>query len=427
MKKKLHWSPPGMRIIKSVIAVMICYIISILRGNSGIVFYSQLAALWCIQMYRSNTMQNAIQRTCGTLIGTLFGLIYILMKSAGSFSDMGNLIFEITVTSLMIGVVLYTTVLLKLKQASYFSCVVFLSIAVNHVGDVNPYLFVWNRFWDTMIGIMIGISINRFSLPTVKRKDVLFISGVDDILVDGGEKISDYSKVELNRMLDEGINFTLSTMRTPASLCELMKDIRLKLPVIAMDGAVLYDMNSHSYLKSYTLSKNVSELLLNCIAEQGFQCFVNCVIDDTLIIFYDEDTNDIRRDIMQELRKSPYRNYIKKKYMTADGVVYVMVLYEKEKIEQLYQCLCVQEFWNELKVLKYDSCDYPGYGYLKIYHKDATRENMNQCLLSAIGAKEIVTFGSIPDKHDVYIPQGNVNKVVRELKKKYEPLKILGS
>lgn len=29
---------------------------------------------------------------------------------------------------------------------------VFLSIVVNHISDSNPYLFVWNRFLDIMIG-----------------------------------------------------------------------------------------------------------------------------------------------------------------------------------------------------------------------------------------------------------------------------------
>ena len=134
-------------------------------------------------------------------------------------------------------------VIFKKKQASYFSCVVFLSIVVNHVTDANPYLFVWNRFLDTVIGIVIGVGINTVSLPYDKRNDILFLSGLDDtLLINKKNKMSDYSKVELNRMLDDGANFTVSTMRTPASIMEAMSDIRLKLPVIAMNGAVLYNV-----------------------------------------------------------------------------------------------------------------------------------------------------------------------------------------
>ena len=69
----------GMRILKSALAVSLCMVINLLRGDSGIVFYSQLAALWCIQMYRSNTISNALQRMIGTVVGALFGLIYLLV------------------------------------------------------------------------------------------------------------------------------------------------------------------------------------------------------------------------------------------------------------------------------------------------------------------------------------------------------------
>lgn len=47
MSKKLKNTFPhiGLRIIKSAIAVALCYLVSFIRGDSGIVFYSQLAAL----------------------------------------------------------------------------------------------------------------------------------------------------------------------------------------------------------------------------------------------------------------------------------------------------------------------------------------------------------------------------------------------
>src|SRR5699024_31955 len=132
-------------------------------------------------------------------------------------------------------------------------CVVFLSIAVNHAKDQNPYLFVWNRCLDTIIGILIGVAVNEFSLPREKHEEIIFVSGLDDTLL-CGSRMSDYSRVELNRMIDEGLHFTISTCRTPASLLEPMRDIRLKLPVIVMDGAALYDLKKNRYLKCYLIS-----------------------------------------------------------------------------------------------------------------------------------------------------------------------------
>lgn len=62
--------------------------------------------------------------------------------------------------------------------------------------------------------------------------------------------------------------FTISTIRTPASLLEPVKDIRLKLPVIAMDGAVLYDINKRKYIHAYVISNPKSKEILNIIEEE---------------------------------------------------------------------------------------------------------------------------------------------------------------
>ncbi|SOB97185.1 FUSC family protein [Pseudobutyrivibrio ruminis] len=151
----------GMRIIKSAVAVFICFLIDDLRNEAGIVFYSQLSALWCMQANKKNTIKNAKQRFIGTIIGTIFGFIYIVVKI--NLLRNFNLDYDYiaaAVISVMIVVIIYTTVLVNKKQASYFSCVVFLSIAVNHIGDMQPYLFVWNRFLDTAIGILVGVGVN---------------------------------------------------------------------------------------------------------------------------------------------------------------------------------------------------------------------------------------------------------------------------
>ena len=183
----------GMRILKSALAVSLCMVINLLRGDSGIVFYSQLAALWCIQMYRSNTISNALQRMIGTVVGALFGLIYLLVYPLVITTGINNVFVD--VISIFAGVVLviYSTVLIKRKQASYFSCVVFLSIVINHIGDANPYLFVWNRFLDTVIGILIGLFINNMRLCIKPDRDTLFVSGVDDILVDKNTRVRSFS------------------------------------------------------------------------------------------------------------------------------------------------------------------------------------------------------------------------------------------
>ncbi len=422
MKSKLPLI--GLRIVKSAIAVFFCYLMQSLRGDSGIVFYSQLSALWCIQSYVSTTKKNALQRTIGTVIGAIAGLIVLLIcnyvKSSFTLTQSGIFVFNSVVIPVTLVVILYVTVLIKKKQASYFSCVVFLSIVVIHGEDSNPYFFAFNRFLDTMIGILIGVSVNLFHLPRKKRKDILYISGLDNTLLDKKYHLNDYCKVELNRMLDAGLNFTLSTMRTPASIIEPMSEIRLKLPVIAMDGAVLYDIVQKRYIKKIEIDRADKDSIVKILNENDISYFANVVIDDTLLIYYPFLDNDVQRELVKSLRISPYRNYINRCVPNEENVVYFMLLYPDDIIKEFYKKFNCAGLTAKVKILMYKSDDYPGFSYIKIFNKVAQKSYMIEYLKRLLGVDKTITFGTKSAIYDYVVPEGNTNLVVHTLKHLFE-------
>lgn len=418
----------GLRIIKSAVAVFLCYLVNYFRGEEGIVFYSQLSALWCIQSYISTTKKNAAQRIVGTFVGAIFGLAVLLLlgyfRNSLLLSDFLMYGIGAVLTSVSIVYILYVTVVIKKKQASYFSCVVFLSIVVIHGADANPYFFTFNRFFDTMIGIVIGVAVNLFHLPRKKHKDILFISGLDDTLLDEEYHLNDYCKVELNRMLDEGLNFTLCTLRPPASIIEPMKEIKLKIPVIAMGGAVLYDTNEKRYLEKVELEPADSIPVKRFLEENQVIYFANVVIDDTLLIFYNKSEqnpfDETQKLFVKQLRKSPYRNYINRPVPQDEPVVYYMLFYPTGKIEEIYGLLENAGLLENYKTLKYPSKDFPGYSYLKIYNKAVKKENMIELLKRRMKIEKTVSFGTIPSQYDYVVKEGDTNEVVHRMKRLFD-------
>lgn len=425
-KKEKYTLPPiGMRIVKSAIGVFLCYIVNLLRGGMGIVFYSQLAVLWCIQDYVSETKSRAKQRAIGTMIGAIWGLIIILLRATINkyIYQMSDIIYGIII-SLSIVLVLYSTVVLKKKQASYFSCVVFLSIVVSHITDDNPYIFVFNRFLDTMIGILIGVFVNCFELPREKHKDILFLSGLDDTLLAPNGTMSDYSKVELNRMIEDGAQFTISTIRTPASLMEPLRNINLKLPVIAMDGAALYNIKENAYEHVYVISPENSKLIKEYLSQNEIPFFANVIIDDLLIIYYQHTNHAGYNELIQKLKASPYRNYINRQVPDDESVVYYMVIDSESKIKELYDRMVRDDFLKKYKIVIQKSLYLNGYAMLKIYNHNATKENMIDYLKKKVNTSRFITFGTIEGKYDYIIKPGDFNKVVKYMRKEYEPVKV---
>ncbi|MCM1061302.1 MAG: HAD hydrolase family protein [Eubacterium sp.] len=422
MKQEKHKLPTiGARIIKSSAGVALCMAMYFIRSmtplGGGMPFYSALAVLWCMQPYAETTKTMAKQRATGTLIGAAYGLAFLLIVRTANITD---IMVIYLFASVIIVPIIYTTVLLNRKNASFFSCVVFLSIAITHSFDSDPYLFVFNRVLDTFVGILAGILLNNFHLPKKPKTDTLFVSGIDGILISKDNHLLPYSKVELNRLISSGVKFTVSTVRTPASLIPVMEGVNLQYPVIAMNGAVLYDISENRFLEAAELDKDTADRAEKIIEGCGLHSFVNCLADNTLLIYYEQLVGAEEKELMERLRKSPYRNYIGKEYRRTDGkekVLYLMCLANNKDIKAAYDALCAEGIDKITRTIITPAAEYEGCSFLRIYSDDISKKNMLEVLKKRIGTEKSVTFGSIRGEYDIFVEDDSGNAAVKTLKR----------
>ena len=409
----------GLRTIKTVVAVALSFVIYELRGRQGIPFYSALSAIWCIRPDIGNSQNMAWQRTQGTLIGAFYGLLVLLIES-NLFRGLDE-VAGYLLSSLFLIPVIITTVVLKRKDSSYFSCAVFLSITINHMRDANPYLFVWNRICDTMIGIIIALVVNTARIPYRKNREVLYVSGLDEVLLTGHDRVPDYAKRELNRMLDEGMYFTIATMRTPASMITPLRELHINLPIIAMDGAVLFDMKTNSFLKTVPIKAAAVKQTVDYLDRQGVHYFMNAIVEDTVFIYYGELKHEEEKRLMQQMRVSPYRNYLKGYPGVYDHVIYLMLLLEDSTVSELAAGLCILPFASDIRWICTPAADYPGFTYMRIYDAGSSRSKMAEYLRQQVGAEMCVSVGSTPDQYDICTDGTEADEVVRIIRSHYEP------
>lgn len=408
----------GMRMIKSAVSVFLCLLLSLVIDREGMRMYSSIAALQCIQPYDNDTRRMALQRLTGTAVGTVFGALAILVESG---LHIRGTVGSYLLIALCIIPILWSAIWLGKSSAAYFSCVVFLSIAVTHITDANPWLFVWHRASETLAGVIIGVAVNSFRLPRRPQRDVLFVSGLDGVLLNAREEMTAFSRIQLNRMLDDGALFTLSTMRTPASVREATSGLRLRLPVIVMDGAAMYDLERKHYLCTNVLPQELAEQCRAVLERCGLQVFRNRLLEDVLLIYHGELKNPAEKELYERLRVSPYRNYVSGPPEKDQGeVLYLMTLDRTEVVEkameQLYQCGLLEQ----VKAVFYPAPLYPGYSYLKLYNRSASRPAMLERLKEMLQVTKTVTFGSIEGQADVVTRDLDGNQVARRLERMYE-------
>lgn len=223
----------GLRTVKSVIAVGLCCLASFWAGVSP--FYAAIAAMMVMQQTHGDTRKNAKTRTLGTFVGGSFSLI-ILYLDRGFLLE-NRLIHYAIVTLFTIPIVLFT-LMIRRPNISYFSCVVFFSITLAHYQDENPFYFVVYRVLLTLFGIFIALLLNGTWLPRHRNKDHLFVLGDQAVWVLQNHK---REQIRLNRLREEGCQVTYQTDWTPAAFAALWPALPLKLPFLALNGAVLFD------------------------------------------------------------------------------------------------------------------------------------------------------------------------------------------
>ncbi len=410
----------GKRIWKTALAVFVCFLIYMLRSEQAFPFFSTITAILCMQPYVGNIWKVAGNQLLGTFVGAAYGLL-VLCLFKYVFPDTGTLVIIIAI-SLCIVPVIKTAVLIGKAEMSHFVCVVFLCIAVYLFQQGDPFFYVLDRILDTIIGIVVALVINSVSLPRRRRRELLFVSAFDDSLMTRDQQLSSFSKVELNRMIADGANFTISTEHTPASLMEFFAEIAFNLPVIAMNGAVLYDIAGNKYIHKVPLRRDIAEALGEIMTEEKAGCFYNGLIQDTLLIYFEDFENMAMQEMFRELRKNPYRNYVWGKLPDNIKILYLYVIDETEKIERIIARIRESEVGDKVRLVTGTEEKYPGYSYLKIYACEATRHNMIAYLKQIIGAEATITFGNEEGKYDFVIKDGSEDRVVRIMKSLYRPL-----
>lgn len=153
----MKFKKPGLRIVKTFIAVSLAMLISSFRPGEGLPFYSAIAAIICLKSDVEGSREIGINRIIGTMLGGLCGLIYLLIVPANYLP----VPVELILISLLASIIIWVMAMAGKPKAISIMAIVFLSITINHGNEGNlPFLFAFNRTFDTMVGVISAIVVN---------------------------------------------------------------------------------------------------------------------------------------------------------------------------------------------------------------------------------------------------------------------------
>lgn len=151
---------PGMRIIKTMIAVFICLGIEAIRQKTGTVYHSSIATVVCMQPTVKSTAKTARERVIGTLIAGIYGFLVLTFIFPNVTVDTREWYYYL-VTALLSLPLMTIMLWIKTPGPIAITVIVYLIITLKTT-DVTPVAYTLERVSDTLIGIAIALLVNWF-------------------------------------------------------------------------------------------------------------------------------------------------------------------------------------------------------------------------------------------------------------------------
>ena len=116
----------------------------------------------------------------------------------------------------------------------------------------------------------------------------LFVTDLDGTLLNSHKEVSIKSIEILNKLIDDGVNFTVATARTPATVVDLLQDVNLKLPAVLMNGVLLYDIKEEKYINIKEIEKDTVDKVFDILNKFDKNAMVYGIRNNHLWVYHKE-------------------------------------------------------------------------------------------------------------------------------------------
>lgn len=223
----------------------------------------------------------------------------------------------------------------------------------------------------------------------------LYVSDLDGTLLTSRTEISAESRRLLNEAIARGAQFTIATARTPATVAGLLRGVEMRLPVVVMTGAALWDTHTLTYSDICTIPPETVARLRRIYIDRDVPTFVYRLEEDRIVIYHSDDLTEQEREFMQKRIGNPFKRFEQVRIdnhgfpTQHDNVVLFYAMLPNERIERAYP----EIKQLDVNALMYHDMFGPEVAILEVFGPETSKANAVRRLAQRIGADRIVAFG----------------------------------
>ena len=412
--------------IKTAVAVLICLLFYYLRGRRGEDMPTEAAitAIICMQPYVRDSREYALNRMTGTLIGAGWGLLFLFLLLALPILG-ANLYVLYFLMSLGVLCSLHTAVAFRKPDASGLAAIVFICVVIAFPEIENPILDALERIFGVILGTAVAIGVNVSRLPRSRNEHLAFFLRSDDLVPNRFSQIAPAVLFRLNSLYQDGAKICLISRHAPAFFASQLSGVELNLPMIVMDGAALYDVHANRYVHAETIRERDLSRLMEKLDGLKLSYFLYAVHKNKTRIFHVGTMREKELEVLNRLRRTPYRDYLDGDAYSMDEIVCVKLIGAEMEIERLRNRLYTFALGRKLRVVIQPQTDFPGVSGLYIYSQRATVRAMEARLMEAL-RKDDPRLTPL----ELFLPSGyrsehDAMSLLHQLYNRYAPIRLL--
>lgn len=223
------------------------------------------------------------------------------------------------------------------------------------------------------------------------KQKTLYVTDLDGTLMRNDETISAWTEQTVNELVTAGMAFTYATARSVESARTISGGLRLQLPVITRNGAVLADNNTGKHLERALFTEEEVQRLKQLLPELPECGFVSCFIGEKMIKTHvpGNQTPGLQKSLRSNVGGIGLKPVSSMEEMFCGQPGYVTLIDDREKIAPLYER--VREYPGWECVFQKDT--YWEEYWLEICPRNCTKAKAILKMKERYGFDRLVVFG----------------------------------
>lgn len=220
----------------------------------------------------------------------------------------------------------------------------------------------------------------------------LYITDLDGTLLNDNAELSESSKTKIKSLINDGANFTVATARTFATVIDMFDGIGLSLPLVLMNGVMIYDPIKRKAIKSHLIETETVRNIIDIFNKHNMHPLVYFDLSDRLEIKYSDLSHKYQMEYVNNRNQAKGKLFTYSPSVTVsdeDKIVYLVTLDKYENIIDLY---------NEIKEIDGITCafyrdNYTDCYFFEIFAKGVSKASGLSEVRKIINADKVIAFG----------------------------------